>query len=193
MAWREGGQDSSDPRKCLLPGRGLFVQMDMGMGEVSPVVQQVKNPPAMQEMRLARSPGGGHGNPLHYSCLDNPKDRGAWWATVHGVTESDVTEAAERGIPELWDTTVSGHGEEAGDGPCFREHRKACSPWASPLFIAAFLEPVSASLGKGHINQTKDWPSWTGTLTRMPGTCFTHNRQMPKATCRDGGRQKIGA
>ena len=31
-----------------------------------------------------RSPGGGHGNPLQYSCLENPMDRGAWWATVHG-------------------------------------------------------------------------------------------------------------
>ena len=29
-----------------------------------------------------RSPGGGHGNPLQYSCLENPLDRGAWWATV---------------------------------------------------------------------------------------------------------------
>ena len=35
-----------------------------------------------------RSPGGGHGNPLQYSCLENPMDRGAWWATVHGVTKS---------------------------------------------------------------------------------------------------------
>ena len=33
-----------------------------------------------------RSPGGGHGNPLQYSCLENPMDRGAWPATVHGVT-----------------------------------------------------------------------------------------------------------
>ena len=32
-----------------------------------------------------RSPGGGHGNPLQYSCLENPMDGGAWWATVHGV------------------------------------------------------------------------------------------------------------
>ena len=41
-----------------------------------------------------RSPGGGHGNPLQYSCLGNPIHRGAWWAAVHGVTESDRTEAA---------------------------------------------------------------------------------------------------
>ena len=34
---------------------------------------------------LGRSPGGGNGCPLQYSCLDNPMDRGAWWATVHGV------------------------------------------------------------------------------------------------------------
>ena len=32
------------------------------------------------------SPGEGNGNPLQYSCLDNPMDRGAWWATVHMVT-----------------------------------------------------------------------------------------------------------
>ena len=32
-----------------------------------------------------RSPGGRHGNPLQYSCIENPMYRGAWWATVHGV------------------------------------------------------------------------------------------------------------
>jgi len=40
-----------------------------------------------------RSLGGGHGNPFQHSCLKNPMDRGAWWATVHVVAkESDVTE-----------------------------------------------------------------------------------------------------
>ena len=38
--------------------------------------------------RLGRSPGEGHGNPLQYSCLENPMDRGAWWATVYGVAKS---------------------------------------------------------------------------------------------------------
>ena len=41
---------------------------------------------------LGRSPGGEHGNPLQYSCLENPMDRGAWWATVHGIAELDTSE-----------------------------------------------------------------------------------------------------
>ena len=62
----------------------------------SQMAQWVKILLAMQEMqagassipRLGRSPGRGHGNPLQYSCLENALDRGAWWATVHRVTNS---------------------------------------------------------------------------------------------------------
>ena len=39
-----------------------------------------------------RFPGEGNGNPLQYSCLENPMDRGTWWATVLGVAESDTTD-----------------------------------------------------------------------------------------------------
>ena len=51
----------------------------------------IKNPPAKAEDAglipgSRRSPGEGNGNPLQYSCLGNPMDRGAWWAIVHGVT-----------------------------------------------------------------------------------------------------------
>ena len=60
---------------------------------VPPMVQQVKNSPANEGDTgsvpgLGRSPGEGNGNPLQYSCLGNPMDRGARWATVHGVTKS---------------------------------------------------------------------------------------------------------
>ena len=61
----------------------------------------VKNPPAGDAGDMAsipgsgRSHGGGNGNPLQYSCLENPKDRRGWWATVYGVAkESDTTELA---------------------------------------------------------------------------------------------------
>ena len=66
----------------------------------SQVVLVVKNPPAnLGDARdadlipgLGRSPGGGNGNPLQDSCLGNPMDRGAWWAIVHTVAKSDMTE-----------------------------------------------------------------------------------------------------
>ena len=63
----------------------------------------VKNPLAsaggMREMGSnlgpGRSAGEGHGNPLQYSCLENPMDRGTWQPTVHRVAESDMAEATE--------------------------------------------------------------------------------------------------
>ena len=65
------------------------------------MVLVVKNPPAnaghIRDVglipELGRSSGGGHGNPLQYSCLENSMDRGAWWAMVHeGHKELDMTE-----------------------------------------------------------------------------------------------------
>ena len=61
----------------------------------SQVALVVKNPPAnagdIRELGsipgLGRFLGGGYGNPIQYSCLENPTDRGAWWATVHGIAK----------------------------------------------------------------------------------------------------------
>ena len=67
----------------------------------SHVTVLVKNPPTsagdIRDMgltcQMGRSPEEGNGNPLQYSCLENPMDRGAWQVTVHGVAkESDMTE-----------------------------------------------------------------------------------------------------
>ena len=71
-------------------------------GGASQAVLVIKSPPASAgDVRdtgsipgSERSPGGGLGNPLQYSCLQNPVDRGAWWAAVHVITESGRTEAA---------------------------------------------------------------------------------------------------
>ena len=64
--------------------------------QASQVAQWVKNLPAVEEVqtdtslipRLGRSPGRGHENPPQYSRLENPMDRGSWWATVHRVAKS---------------------------------------------------------------------------------------------------------
>ena len=70
----------------------------MAFGYVRPGGSVVKNPPAnsgaaerlglITEYR--RSPGEENGNPLQYSCLENPMDRGAWWAIVHGIIKSQT-------------------------------------------------------------------------------------------------------
>ena len=59
------------------------------------MAQTEKNLPAMQETRVQSlgqedAPGGGNRNPLQYSCLENPMDRGTWQATVHGVAKSQI-------------------------------------------------------------------------------------------------------
>ena len=65
----------------LMPKSRIIISTDLPGGSV------VKNPPAKagdvdSVPGLGRSPGEGNGNPLQYSCLENPLDRGTWWATV---------------------------------------------------------------------------------------------------------------
>ena len=78
----------------LLSGRGL------------PGDSAVRNHQQCRRRRFkpwGRSPGGGHGNPFQYFCLENPMDRGAWWANVHGVTRS-----------QTWVKSPSTHAQPSG-------------------------------------------------------------------------------
>ena len=61
---------------------------------------------------LGRSPGGGNGNPLQYSCLENPMDRGACRATVHGVTKSWTRLRNINNLRYADDTTLMAESEE---------------------------------------------------------------------------------
>ena len=72
----------------------VLLQAIYPKGELgSLAAQTVKNLPAMQETQVRPLGWEGNGYPLQYSYLENPMDRGVWWATVHGVTkESDMTE-----------------------------------------------------------------------------------------------------
>ena len=68
-----------------------YLGRQIGAIWASLVAQMVKSLPAMQEIWVQSlgqedSPGDGNGNPFQYSCLEYSMDRGAWWATVHGVT-----------------------------------------------------------------------------------------------------------
>ena len=77
----------------------IWTQLDFDMLKGLPSGLAVKNSANAADTGsipgLGRSPGGENGNPLQYSCLKNPMDRVAWWATVHGVTkELDTTEWA---------------------------------------------------------------------------------------------------
>ena len=90
-----------DPMNCSLPGSSVLgiLQariMEWGAMPSSRGFSQPRN--RTQGSRNAvdwnsipgsgRTPGGGHGNSLHYSCLENPKDKGAWWPIVHGIAKS---------------------------------------------------------------------------------------------------------
>ncbi|KAB0379229.1 hypothetical protein FD755_007013 [Muntiacus reevesi] len=68
------------PRICGFPGVPEGKESACSAGELGSIPG------------LGRSSGGGHRNPLQYSCLENPMDRGAWRAVAHGITESDTTE-----------------------------------------------------------------------------------------------------
>ena len=115
----------------------------------------VKNPPANAGATedsglipgLGRFPGEGIGNPLQYSCLENPMNRGVWWATAHGISkESDTTEwlSMHTHIPKgAHYTHVHVHTHththtrlwgKIKDRNTVYERSQICGSWAKPIF-----------------------------------------------------------
>ena len=111
--WSLPGQSQAVPHIGLgaPQGREPHIMGSYGYSQASQVALVVKNLPANAgDIRDAdsvpgsgRSPGGGHGNPFQNSCLENPMDRGACQATVHGVTESDTTEGTQHACIHCYD------------------------------------------------------------------------------------------
>ena len=87
-------RDALETKTEGTPGPHMEIQEGCSDNRASLVAQMVKNPPAMHAGDLGlipgsvRSLGEGNGYLLQYSCLKNRMDRGAWWATVHGVAKS---------------------------------------------------------------------------------------------------------
>ena len=139
----------------------------------------VKNLSAMQETRAGMqetwagslgwedSPGGGHGNPLQYSCLENSVDRGAWQGTVHGIAQSrtqlkwlsssrvfPTAQGAQLG-PRVWLTTVL-LAPGQGQSPPVMLNSVWPFDWVTPIFdqawhwvsVRMFLDELDIQTGR---------------------------------------------
>ena len=83
------GDRSLIPGSGRSPGEGIFIDFPGDCD--SDGTESACNAASLDSIPgLGKFPGGGHGNPLQYSCVENPIDRGAWWATVRGVTKSQT-------------------------------------------------------------------------------------------------------
>ena len=103
MGWLDDIIDSMDMSlsklREIVKDREASVSAVLGVTRDSQVALVVRHPLANAGgvgdlgliSGLGRSPGGGHGNPFQYSCLENPMDRGAWQATIHSVAK-DLTQ-----------------------------------------------------------------------------------------------------
>ena len=105
--------------------------------------------------RSGRSPGGGNGNQLQYSCLENSMDRGAWQATVHGVTKSQTRLKRLSSSSSRWLRRES---------VCLQSGRPGFNPWVGKNSWRRKLQPAPVFLpGKSH--------GWRGLVGYSPWGC----------------------
>ena len=104
-----------------------------------------------------RSPGGGHGNPLQYSCLENAMNRGAWWASVHRVAKNRTQ------LKRLRMQHALGLKESKLDGAEVIQSLLLTSPW--PVNWHLFLNQEDASITKGQ--KHKLMIHWRGPATNQ--------------------------
>ena len=134
----EGGGYNSCPHglSTLLYARGrqkCLLMVD------SQMVLVVKNSPANAGdwrdagsiLGLERSPGEGNGNPLPYSCLEKSMDKGALWATVHGVTESDMIEHTHTMVALIYFSNNSSFTEHLLWPRLELNTSRTCNPWTT--------------------------------------------------------------
>ena len=95
---------------------------------------------------MGRSSGEGNGNPLQYFCLENPMDRGAWWATVHGVTVLDMMEWLSMSMCAHGQTHTHTHTQKQNISS-FKERTECYSGMFPPLWVAFLSILFFFSLG----------------------------------------------
>ena len=125
---------------------------------------------------LGRSSGGGHGNPLQCSCLENPMDRGAWRASVHGATKSQTRLNDSAQHTAVFPASRTMPGDSVGiQWKCMPDlthaalpQRQHVPPWPHPpLFIgqnavALGDHVLTGHLGGGQQSWSSNWvPNWT--------------------------------
>ena len=134
----------------MYPLLDVYVYLHMFMG--FPGASVVKNLPvnagdtgdAGLIPGLGRCLGGGHGNPLQYSCLENPMDRGAWWATVHRVAKSRIQLKQLSTHLYVYGLCKWFSGKES-TCQCSRHRRHKFDPWVEKIPWRRSWQPIQYS------------------------------------------------